>query len=201
MEVPLEIAFHNLDSSASLEARVRERVAKLEKLFPRLIACRVVIEAPHKQHQKGNIGRVRIEMSVPGNDLVVSKEPNRAREKFADPDILAVMKDAFDTAERMLKDHKGKISNDTKTHDTPMPGHIMRINARSDFGFLRSAEGTQLWFHRNSVMNEDLENFSEGDPVHYVEVMGETGPQASKVWRVTSEHQHVGQDGGGDEPA
>ena len=189
MDVPLEIAFHNLESSTAVETRVRERVAKLEKLFPRLVAFRVVVEAPHRQHQKGNIFRVRIEMSVPGDDLVVSKEPNRAQERFADPDVYVVLKDAFDTAERMLKDYKGKQSGDVKTHDTPMHGHIMRINPNNDFGFLRSAEGTQLWFHRNSVMNEELESFAEGDPVHYVEVIGETGPQASKVWRVSSDHQ------------
>ena len=189
MDVPLEIAFHNLESSAAVETRVRERVAKLEKLFPRLVACRVVVEAPHRQHQKGNIFRVRVEMSVPGEDLVVSKEPNRAQERFADPDVYTVLKDAFDTAERMLKDYKGKQSGDVKIHDTPMHGHIMRINAGNDFGFLRTAQGTQLWFHRNAVMNEELESFKEGDPVHYVEVLGETGPQASKVWRVSSEHQ------------
>jgi len=190
MDVPLEIAFHNLEKSVSVETRVRERVAKLEKLYPRLVACRVVVEAPHRQHQKGNIYRVRVEMSVPGDDLVVSKEPNRANERFADPDVYTVLKDAFDTAERMLKDFKAKQSGDTKVHDVPMHGHIMRINAGNDFGFLRNAQGTQLWFHRNAVLNEELENFAEGDPVHYVEVMGETGPQASKVWRVTSEHQH-----------
>ena len=140
MDVPLEIAFHNLESSAAVETRVRERVAKLEKLFPRLVACRIVVEAPHRQHQKGNIFRVRIEMSVPGDDLVVSKEPNRAQERFADPDVYVVLKDAFDTAERMLKDYKGKQSGDVKTHDTPMHGHIMRINPANDFGFLRSAD-------------------------------------------------------------
>ena len=108
MDVPLELAFHNLEASEAVEARVRERVAKLEKMFPRLVACRVVVEAPHKQHQKGNIFRVRIEMSVPGDDLVVSKEPNRAHERFADPDVYTVLKDAFETAERMLRDYKDK---------------------------------------------------------------------------------------------
>jgi ribosomal subunit interface protein len=108
MDVPLELAFHNLEASEAVEARVRERVAKLEKMFPRLVACRVVVEAPHKQHQKGNVFRVRIEMSVPGDDLVVSKEPNRAHERFADPDVYTVLKDAFETAERMLRDYKDK---------------------------------------------------------------------------------------------
>jgi ribosomal subunit interface protein len=108
MDVPLELAFHNLEASEAVETRVRERVAKLEKMFPRLVACRVVVEAPHKQHQKGNIFRVRIEMSVPGDDLVVSKEPNHVHDRFADPDVYAVLKDAFDTAERMLRDHKDR---------------------------------------------------------------------------------------------
>jgi cold shock CspA family protein/ribosome-associated translation inhibitor RaiA len=190
MDVPLEIAFHNLDSSDTVETRVRERAAKLEKLYPRLVSCRVVVEAPHRQHQKGNVFRVRIEMSVPGDTLVVSKEPNRVSERYADPDVYTVLKEAFDTAERQLKEFKERQYGEVKPHDAPMHGHIERINADRDFGFLRNVQGNQLWFHRNAVLNEELENLKEGEPVHYVEVIGETGPQASRVWRVTSEHQH-----------
>ena len=46
MDTPLEIAFHNLSSSPALEEDIRKRVARLEKLYPRLAGCRVAIEAP-----------------------------------------------------------------------------------------------------------------------------------------------------------
>ncbi|HYD30077.1 MAG TPA: HPF/RaiA family ribosome-associated protein [Azospirillaceae bacterium] len=189
MDVPLEIAFHNMEPSEAVEARVRERVAKLEKLYDRLVSCSVVVEAPHRQHRTGNIFRVRIYMSVPGGDLVVDKEPNHAKERYSGPDVYVIINDAFDVAERRLKDFKARQRGEVKTHDMPMHGHIMSIDPTQDIGFLRNAEGSHLRFHRNAVINEDLEKFNPGDPVHYVEAMGDTGPQASKVWRVQSEHQ------------
>lgn len=189
MDVPLEIGFHNMDASEFAEARIRERVAKLEKLYDRLISCRVVIEAPHRQHQKGNLYRVRIDMSVPGDEIVVSREPHRAKERYADPDVYTVIRDAFDVAERRLKEFKQRQRFETKIHDTPMHGRIVRIESGQNFGFLLNAEGNELWFHRNAVMNEDLENLHPDDPVHYVETIGETGPQASRVWRVESTHR------------
>ena len=44
LQVPLEIAFHHLESSASAEQEVRARVAALEKLYDRLVSCRVRID-------------------------------------------------------------------------------------------------------------------------------------------------------------
>ena len=53
MDVPLELSFRNTDPSEAVEARVRERVDKLETYFGRINSCRVVVEAPHR-HQRNN---------------------------------------------------------------------------------------------------------------------------------------------------
>ena len=73
MEVPLEIAFHNLEPSAWIEDDIRARVAKLEKFYERMVRCRVSVEALHKQHRTGNIYEVHIEMHLPNGKLVVSE--------------------------------------------------------------------------------------------------------------------------------
>lgn len=57
MEIPLEIRFHNLEPSDALESAIRERAAKLDKLYDRLTSCRVAVERPHHQHRKGNLDR------------------------------------------------------------------------------------------------------------------------------------------------
>ena len=87
MQQPLEIAFHNLDSSPALEAEIRKRFARLEKLCDRLTACRISVEALHNQHRTGNIYEVHIDMLVPGGELVVSRAPHKAMEKYASPDV------------------------------------------------------------------------------------------------------------------
>ncbi len=55
------------------------------------------------------------------------------------------------------------------------------MTATDDFGFLLTNEGTLLYFHRNSVLNGDFDRLRRGDPVYYVESMGDTGPTAAKV--------------------
>jgi ribosome-associated translation inhibitor RaiA len=106
MHIPLDIRFHDLDASPALEAAIRERVAKLDKLYPRLTSCRVSVEAPHRQHRKGNIWEIHIELGVPGGKLAISREPHHPRDKYASPDIYTTLRDAFDAAERRVLDYK-----------------------------------------------------------------------------------------------
>jgi ribosome-associated translation inhibitor RaiA len=102
MDIPVEIAFHNTPSLPKLEAKIRERVGKLDRLYHHLIGCRVSVEQLHRRHQNGNLFEVHIDMRVPGDKIVVSHEPHRAREKFADPDVGIALRNAFKAAERRL---------------------------------------------------------------------------------------------------
>jgi ribosome-associated translation inhibitor RaiA/cold shock CspA family protein len=183
METPLEISFHNLDSSPALEAEIRKRVAKLERIYDRLIGCRVSVEAPHKQHRTGNVYEVHIEMRVPkGPEIVVTREPHRAKERYANPDVRTSLRDAFKAAEVRLKSYKEQLQGEVKQHPPLFHGRIAELVGDRDFGFLLTAEGQQLYFHRDSVMNGGFDQLKPGDTVHYIAIDGDTGPYASKVW-------------------
>ena len=185
MDVPLEIRFHELDPSDALEAAIRDRVERLDKLYPRLTSCRVAVEAPHRQHRKGNIWQIRIELGVPGGKLAISREPHHPREKYASPDIYKTLRDAFDAAERRLLDYKRQINGDVKAHEEPYAGRVAIVHPDRDHGFIVTNTGDQLYFHRNSLMGGALEGLKPGTPVHYVEAAGDTGPTAAKVWVTT----------------
>jgi ribosome-associated translation inhibitor RaiA len=124
MDVPLEIRFHNMAPSDAIEARVRDRVEKLNHIYDQLVACRVSIEAPHKQHRKGNVFTVHIDMSVPGSELVVSRGPHHPQEKYRDPDLYTVLNEAFEAAERQLKDFKRRQRGEVKNHRPPGGGGL-----------------------------------------------------------------------------
>ena len=62
-----------------------------------------------------------------------------------------------------------------------MLGQIVEITPAQDFGFLLTASGGLLYFHRNSVLAGDFDRLEVGDQLHYVEDMGDTGPIATKV--------------------
>lgn len=182
MQTPLEIAFHNLQSSAHIEADIRERAGKLERLYDRLTACRVTVEANHKQHRTGNLFDVHIVMTVPGQELVVTREPRKAKLRYADPDIHTSIRAAFKAAERQLKEFKRKLRGEVKPHDAQFQGQVSQLYPAEDHGFILTSTGTQLYFHRNALMEGTLDALQRGTPVHYVEIDGDTGPLASKVW-------------------
>jgi ribosome-associated translation inhibitor RaiA len=115
MDIPLEISFHNLESSDALKTAVEEHVAKLELLHDHIIGCRVVIEMPHKsQKASGNLPDVHIVLRVPGKEIVVSKELTHAGHKKSATDAYAVLDNAFAVAAGRLKDYRRISHGDVK---------------------------------------------------------------------------------------
>lgn len=122
MDIPLEIAFHNLESSAETEALIREQVSRLEKLYPHLVGCRVSVEMLHQQHRTGNVPEVHIAIRVPGKEIAISHEPHHAKDRHADPNVLTSIKDAFRAAEKRLKDYKQVQHGDVKAREPEIGG-------------------------------------------------------------------------------
>lgn len=182
MDSPLEITFHNMKSSDALEEDIRKRVAKLEKLYGRMVACRVSIEARTRTHQTGNVYEVHVDMRVPRGHLAVSREPHHVGERHANTDVKASIRDAFKAAEAQLRSFGKKQGGEAKPHPAPVQGQISELFSARDYGFILTSGGARLYFHRNSVMNGGFDRLKRGDAVQFIEVMGDTGPTASKVW-------------------
>lgn len=187
MQIPIEIAFHNSESSPAAENAIRDHVARLERIFGRMTTCRVRVDQ-RNQNSNGTIPPVvHIEISVPGHkDLVVAHEPAHLQRKFQTPDLYNAINEAFRIAERRLSKFKDKLTD----HGTAEMGHeaanefrgqVAELTPGEDFGFLMTKEGGLLYFHRNSLLSGDFDALRRGDDVSYVEAMGDTGPVASKV--------------------
>lgn len=181
MQVPLEIAFRNMEPSEFLERRIRERVDRLHRFFDRIVSCHVAVEVPHRSQHNALTYHVRIEVSVPEKLLVVSRDPGDIVEHF---DAYIAVRDAFDAMERQLEGHSQKIRREVKTHEAPTQGAVRR--KFPDHGFIATTDGREVYFHRNAVANADFDDLDEGDPVELVLVHGESpaGPQASTVKRI-----------------
>ena len=80
MESPVQITFRDIPASPAITAYVEKRAAKLETLFQRMVNCHVVVEEPHRHNRQGKKFHVRIDMLVPGKELVVSKTPDDSKE-------------------------------------------------------------------------------------------------------------------------
>jgi ribosome-associated translation inhibitor RaiA len=187
MQVPLEIAFHNIEHSDWAEEAVRARVAELETIYDRLISCRVRIDQRASNSNDTIPPVVRIEMGIPGRkDLVVAHEPDHLQRKFQRPDLHNAIHEAFRIAERRLSELKEQRQGRTKEvhHDDEHQflGQVAELTPGQDFAFLLTKEGSLLYFHRNSLLSGEFDDLKRGDEVYYVEAMGDTGPTASKVW-------------------
>jgi len=183
MEIPLEIKFHDVPASDEIEAVIREHVARLEKLYPRMIGCRVAVEMRHKQHRTGNVPEVHIEIRVPQREIVVSREPHHAKQRRAAPNTHTTIRDAFKAAEKRLKEFKRQQNGEIKVKEAPLRGYVSQLIAEKNYGFIATGNGEDLYFHRDSVADNAFDDLHEGDAVQYTMVPGDKGPSAGRVWR------------------
>ncbi|HVO94616.1 MAG TPA: HPF/RaiA family ribosome-associated protein [Terriglobales bacterium] len=205
MKIPLKITFRDMAPSKAIEKHIRERVAKLDSLHDGITSCRVNIAAPHRHHHKGKAYVVRIDMTVPGTELVINRAPKRLEaaraphqelekdlaenhkpsKHAAHADAYVALRDAFNAAERKLKDFARRRHGKAKAHALSATARVARLFPIEDFGFLETPDGREIYFHRNSVMAPGFERLEVGTEVFYSETSGFTGPQASTV-RVVS---------------
>ena len=117
MKTQLHIVYEGMEPSEFIDKRIRAEVDKLETFSPRIISCRVVIEAPHRRHSKGNLYTVRIGLTLPGGgEIVVDRNPGA---KHAHEDPYVAIRDAFAAARRRLQDRVRKMRGQVKAHTVP----------------------------------------------------------------------------------
>jgi hypothetical protein len=96
-----QVTFRNCDRSESIEQAIREHADWLERFFPRILSCRVLVEKPHRHHQKGALYHLRIEIGTPGKCILISRN---GIADHAHEDLRVAVRDAFLAARRRLED-------------------------------------------------------------------------------------------------
>jgi ribosomal subunit interface protein len=185
MKLPVEIVFKNLDPSVAIEAKIRERVEKLDVFYDQIMSCRVVVEAPHKHHHTGKLYRVLIDVTVPDDELIVSRTPDQ---HHAHEDVYVAIRDAFDAMRRQLEDYSRRRRQKVKQHETPQYGKVSELFPNEGYGMIKTPDGRLVYFHKNSVVDADFSKLEAGSEVRFSEEMGEKGPQASTVHVIGKHH-------------
>jgi ribosomal subunit interface protein len=179
MQQPLQITFRDIPPSDAVEADIREKAEKLDQFFDRIMTCRVMVESPHTHKHKGQLYHVRVDLTVPGGELIASRSPH---EHQAHEDIYVAVRDAFDAARRQLQEYKRKLKGKVKFHEVPAHGQVVDLAPGLDYGRIQTSDGRDIYFHRNSLVRGDYDELEVGCEVRFVEEMGEDGPQASTVY-------------------
>jgi ribosomal subunit interface protein len=186
METPLQVTFRHMEAIEDAERRCREEVAKLERYHGRITGCHVTVSMPHRRHRAGNHFDIRVDLTVPGGEVVVSRQaPAHAEAE----DVQAAIREAFDQARRKLEDLVRRRRGSVKEHETPSHGRVKSLG--TDYGFIATPDGREVYFHRNSILHSGFDRLAIGSEVRFVEEQGAKGPQASTV-RPVGRHHHLG---------
>jgi len=211
IKIPLQITFKNMPPSEVVEAHVREAAQKLDEFCDEIMGCRVLVEIPHHHHRKGRRAHMRIDLTVPGAEIVIKRSPrlvtdrptrfhkapdeaeleeSRELSKYAaHDDIQLTIRDAFDAARRKLQDYARRRRRAVKLHAGSSHARVTKFFPDEGFGFLETPDGREIYFHANSVLGAGAGGLEIGTEVHFVEEMGDKGPQATTVRPVTH-HVH-----------
>lgn len=181
-----ELTFHNFQPSAEVTSEVARQLQRLEKFSGRITSCQVVIHGPQTRHRHGDVFKVNLRIAMPQHkDIVVTRSHDDVPENAH---LLVAIRNAFAAAQRQIEDAAREMRGQVKVHHPPDEGRVARFFAGEDYGFIETADGREVYFHRNAVLNGAFDRLVEGARVRFVEELGEKGPQASTVRLVGQPH-------------
>jgi len=177
METPIQIDFHGFDPTPAQQAAVHDLVTRFEDKFGRIVAGRIVVKGPGERHVRGGLYEINIRLKLPnGKEVDVSRTPP-ADERHSD--FAFALNDAFKRARRQLQQQAERLQGEVKAHEGPATGQVTQLF--DDHGFIEDEDGFEIYFHRNSVLNNGFSKLKLGTRVTLVVAEGENGPQASTV--------------------
>lgn len=164
------------------EERVRDHADKLAKLYPRMNSLHVAVEQVQHRHHKGKEYQFRIVAHMPGSEVAVTKAHAK---NHAHEDFFVAMRDSFKALEHRLKTFAEKQDLDVKVHELPPRATVTGLFP--NYGFLRTEDGQEIYFHAHSLKDGKFEDLEIGTPVQFTVAEDESdkGPQAASVRPVT----------------
>ena len=165
----------------------------------------MLVEVPARHRQKGYTFHIRIDLTVPGGELVVNHDPSlhsslqrtgagrgakHLEVHVPHRELRQAIDDAFKSMGRRLQDYARRQRGSIKTHEPTPRARITKLMPAAASGFLENPGGREVYFHANSVLDGAFKHLKIGSIVNFVEEEGDKGPQASTVKLVRERQPH-----------
>ncbi|MEX2532245.1 MAG: HPF/RaiA family ribosome-associated protein [Gemmatimonadota bacterium] len=186
MEVPPEIAFRGVEPNEALKDRIQEGIEDLEEVYDRIVSCRVMVEDTTPARHSGKRYRVRLDVGIPNQSVVVDHRPPEA-EGARDPQ--QAVKGAFDVARRRLKGLKTRPRKDIEGTIPPVNGRVADLltdDGGVRYGFLQVPDGREIYFEEAALNGLSYDELEIGSEVRFETslIPGEGGdPKANVIER------------------
>lgn len=191
METEPRIVFENIEPSEALKQRIMDELAALERFHGRITSARVSLNVPPREHRKGELYRVNIQLMLPGGrEVAVSNTP---QPDSAAEDMYAAVEGAFAVALRRLRDEKRVVEGRTRAQagGPEQIGQVVRLYPEDGYGFIVTPSGHEVWFSQKKVKHNEFRSMQLGTRVYFEEELGDQGPLA-RVVRIA--HDAAGDD-------
>ena len=191
MQTPIEIAFQHCEPSEEIRAEIARQVRRLERFSDRITSCHVTVAGPQTRHREGDRFKIDIRIAMPEHhDVIVTRTHGDAPER---EHPLVAVREAFDAAVRQIEDLARETRDQVKDrqvkdHQAESHGRVTKFLAGEDCGFIETAEGREVYFHRNAVLGGAFDRLTVGSEVRFVEEQGVKGAQSSAVRLVSKHH-------------
>jgi cold shock CspA family protein/ribosome-associated translation inhibitor RaiA len=195
-----------MEPSETVEEWIRQEAAKLDDFYSHIMSCRVVVELPNRRHRAGGRYHIRIDLMVPGGELVVKREPSlhsllqrthtnsvlkQLEVHVPHRELRQAIDDAFKAMGRRLQDYARRQRGDVKVHEPSPHARVSKLVPAEGYGFLETPGGREIYFHENSVLDGGFRSLTIGAAVKFDEEEGDKGPQASTVKLIRDRHTHA----------
>lgn len=179
MQIEPIVTFKGIEPSAAMEQNILGKIAEMEKLFSRLISCRVVVSQTFKRGTQGHLFDVHLELTLPGQDIWVSRDSGQ---NHAHEDAYVAIRDTFAAARRMLEDHVGKLDDHRPAPQSPITnGVIDRLYDDAGYGFIMSDNGEDVYFNKDALAKPNWQDLFARQRVRFKQHEGENGLYAKQV--------------------
>jgi ribosome-associated translation inhibitor RaiA len=160
MQLTPTITFRGVERTDALEAEVITRLRKLETYYQGTMGCRVLVELLQRHHEAGNRYHVRIDLTVPGKEIVVAHEASlRATTqdvgaekitRLAEPDperkhASVAIREAFDIVRRRLREYARRQRGTVKTAARQAPGRVSQLFPIDEYGYIEAEDGHEVY--------------------------------------------------------
>ena len=192
MQTQPQVSFDDIPSDGAVRDAVLRHIDELESTSDRITGCHVVVAQPHRHHRAGRLYSVRIDLIVPGAEIVVNR--NHPLD-HAHEDVFVALRDSFNAVRRQLEDHVRHLRGAEKPHTPRAMGRVTQIFPLQGYGFLETPDGREIYFHQHALSEKDFRMVDVGSTVHFSEEEGDEGPQAAHV-QLVHPHSHAARHGG-----
>jgi ribosomal subunit interface protein len=171
LPIDVEIQTQHVELQPQWTALIDERLGKLAERYPEML--RVHVTFRHGGHHLHGTEEVDVVANSAGQTLRAAK-----REET----MAAALHAALDALERQLAARHTERRRFEKAPGPRSAGTVASVFTDRGYGFIRTTEGEEVYFHRHALHELDFESLTPGVPVELEIEAGRSGPQAARVF-------------------